>query len=311
VQSVKSLTPAAVELAVDGYQAKDAYQLQVREITDTAAARNPIAAQEPLAVGRFDLTVRYPLDAAPGSERLEDTSGGGGDAVLHEGAVIEVGAGPHGRSALVLDGQHAWAEAPNDLNLGPGEFTLCGWFYREKSGVIVSKGNGFGRPEQWSLESGSGPSSIALRINNRYFSTADRSIKDRQWTHVAFVRRGGAGATYVDGQPSGGPHDLSDVSVLVNDRPLRIGRREYEPNPMYFKGKVSGLTIWPRALTAEEISKEAARPPSREERARELPRSLRERAGVRGGRRRGNDERIEFPSSPSPVSPPDTGPTTP
>jgi len=159
----------------------------------------------------------------------------------------------------VLDGTQAFAEAPADLNLGPGDFTLSVWIYRENAGLIVSKGTDFGQPDQWSfgLPKADAPGSVALRINNHYFATAERSVKDRQWTHLAFARRGNQGLTYVNGQPSGGPHDLTGIGPLVNDRPLRLGRREYETNPMYFKGRIAGLTLWSLALSAEQIRQEA------------------------------------------------------
>jgi len=71
--------------------------------------------------------------------------------------------------------------------------------------------------------------------------------------HVAFVRHGNQGVTYVNGEPSGGPHDLSAVGDLTNDEPLRIGRRTHEPDPNYFNGKVAHVKILSRALSAEQI----------------------------------------------------------
>jgi hypothetical protein len=251
VRAVTPLGPDAVELSVEGWQSKTPYQLHVLGISDMAAARNRMLPGKPVAVGQFDTTVRYAMDALPGNERLEDASGGAGHAVLRGGAAIEAGVGPHGGPALVLDGRQGFAEGPNDLNLGPGDFTLAVWIYRENGGVIVSKGVDFGRPDQWSF-------GTSLRINNHYFSPAERAIRDRQWTHLAFTRQGNKGMSYVDGRPSGGPHDMSGIAPLVNDRLLRIGCREYEKNPVYFKGRISGLAIWPRALSPREIEEQAS-----------------------------------------------------
>jgi hypothetical protein len=263
VKAAEPAGPAAVTLTVDGLRPKTAYQLYVQDVVDTAAARNRMPAGKPIPVGRFDVAVRYPLDATVAAWRWEDTSGGRGDAVLRGGATLQAGVGPGGAAALVLDGVKGFAEAPADLNLGPGDFTLCLWLYRERAGAVVSKGNGFGRRDQWTFgEPQSGvPGSVALRINNQYFTTAARAVRDRQWTHVAFVRRGNEGRSYVNGQPSGAVHDLSAIGPLVNDRPLRIGRREYETNPMYFGGKVAGLTLWPHALSPEQLRGEATRKP--------------------------------------------------
>jgi hypothetical protein len=251
VRAVSPLSPSAMELSVVGYKAGTAYQLCVEGVTDTSEARNVMPASKPFPVGRFDVTVRYSQDTAA-SNRLEDVSGGGGDAMLLGGAKVEAQGGPHGGSALVLDGKKAFAEAPGDLNLGPGDFTLSVWAYQESPGVIVSKGTDFGSPDQWSFSSG------ALRINNHYFTSEKGAVRNGQWTHLAFVRQGNEGTYYVNGQPSAGPQDLSGIGPLVNDRLLRIGRREYEANPVYFKGRVSGLTIWPRALSPEQLRAEAA-----------------------------------------------------
>ncbi len=263
--SVRGITHrglAAVELDVEGTAPAVGRTLRVVGVADQSAARNRLADEKPIPVGRFDLTVRYPLDAPAGGDWLEDASGGGGCARLFGGAKVEAGAGPGGASALVLDGAQGFAEGPDDLNLGPGDFTFCVWIWRERAGVIVSKGNGFGAPDQWSFGDGSpdAPGGVALRINNKYFSTAARAVKDRRWIHLAFVRHGAQGATYVDGLPSGGPHDMSGIGPLANDRPLRIGRREHQPNPMWFKGRIAGLAIWPRALNPEEVRKEASPP---------------------------------------------------
>lgn len=263
IQTAKSTGSSTVELCVDGYQPKASYQLHAENITDTAAARNRMVRGQPAMVARFDVTVRYPLDT-PAATCWPDTSGGGGHANLQGAAVLEAHAGPLGGTALVLDGKQGFAEAPNDLNLGPGDFTLSVWIYRENGGVIVSKGNGFGRADQWSFGDPKNgvPGSVSLRVNNHYFATAERSVRDREWTHLAFVRRGNQGASYVNGQPSGASHDLSGIGPLVNDRPLRIGRREYETNPMFFQGRVSGLTIWPRALNPQQIRAEASSGPA-------------------------------------------------
>lgn len=262
VRGVSHRGPASVELDVEGTVPPVERTLRVVGVADRAAAQNRIASETGIPVGRFNLTVRYSLDASADGDWLEDVSGGGGCARLCGGARVEAGVGPGGGSALVLDGAQGFAEAPGDLNLGPGDFTLCVWIRRENSGVIVSKGNGFGAPDQWSFGDGSpdAPGGVSLRINNKYFSTAPRSVKDRRWIHLAFVRRGTHGATYVDGLASGGPHDMSGIGPLANDRPLRIGRREYQPNPMSFKGSIAGLAIWPSALSPEDVRKEASPP---------------------------------------------------
>ncbi len=259
VRSASLLAPSIVVLHVEGLVSNGIPSLAVEGVADRSAAANRIAKSAWVKMAAEDLVVRYEPVAGDADARLADVSGGGGDAVLRGGAVVEDGIGPGGGAALRLDGKQAFAEGPDDLNLGPGDFTLAMWVWREGAGVVVSKGNGFGRPDQWSFGLGKDgvPGSMSLRITNAYFATAERAVKDRQWVHVAFVRKGTAGQCYVNGLPSGAPHDLSGIGPLVNDRPLRMGRREHDPNPMFFKGRIAGLAIWSRALSPAELRREA------------------------------------------------------
>jgi hypothetical protein len=160
-------------------------------------------------------------------------------------------ADPHGGGALVLGPPGGYAEAPAEVDLGPGNFTLAAWIWKAApgSGIILSKGNGFGDANQWSWgwEKEGVPGSISLRVNNEYFPTAADSVPLYRWVHVAFVRRGDTGQGYVDGRPSGPAHDMTRVGSLVNDRPLRIGRRAHDPNPAYFRGKIGPVQILPAA----------------------------------------------------------------
>ena len=254
VKKVKALSPESLELTVEGFRPKASYKLTVCNITDDTPARNGIGKDNCFTLGDFKVIVSYPMKGRD-ADRLRDASGGGGDALLQGDAIVEPTAGPFGGAALVLDGKTAFAEAPEDLNLGAGDFTMMAWIFREGSGVILSKGNGFGNPHQWSWGWGKEgvPKSISLRIENKFFATTAGSIPAREWLHVAFVKRGNRGLTYVNGKPSGGPHDLSGIGPLVNDRPLRIGRREHEPNPAFFKGKIAGVTLLNYALPGERI----------------------------------------------------------
>lgn len=262
IGSIRKAGGAGVQMALEGLAPGLPSQLFVQGITDLAVSRNSMGGENPIPVTAAPWTVRYSVaadDAAAGL--LEDLSGGDNSARLQGGAIIEADSRAVGGAAMVLDGVAAFAEASPSLNLGPGDFTFAVWAYCENSGVILSKGTDFGQPEQWSFGSPKEgvPGSVSLRIKNQYFATGDRSVKQRRWTHLAFARSGKRGVSYVDGVPSGGPHDMSGVSPLVNDRPLRLGRREYEANPVYFKGRIAGLTIWPRALTGDEIRQEAAK----------------------------------------------------
>ena len=248
VEAATVLTPECVELVVEGIRPDVTYTLSVLNVRDVSAARNAADGSSPVSVGEFDTVVSYPLTrVAPG--RLCDASGGGGDAQLHGAAVVEANTGPFGGAALRLDGKGAFAEAPTDLDLGDGDFTIMVWVYRLNSGIILSKGNGFGSVNQWSLGWPHEPDGIALRIKNNFFSTGEGSVPSGRWVHVAFVKRGDTAQAYVNGTPSGAEHDLSALGPLVNDRPLRIGRREHAPDPVFFSGRIAGIVLLRHALS--------------------------------------------------------------
>ena len=132
------------------------------------------------------------------------------------------------------------------------------WMMKTGGGhTILSKGNGFAKSQWafgWPKQGG-----VSLRLNNVFHATGAESVPKGKWVHVAFVRRDDQGFTYVNGEPSGGPHDLSGVRDLTNDEPLRIGRRAHEPSPDYFGGKVAHVKILNHALSVEEIRAEAGR----------------------------------------------------
>ena len=251
VKAVKALTPECVELTVEGLRPDATYTLSVVGVRDVSAARNVADGSTGMAVGESEVVVSYPLKRIyPG--RLHDASGGG-DARLHGDAVVEPNTGPFAGAALRLDGKTGYAQAPEDLNLGGGDFTIMVWVYRMNSGIILSKGNGFGSVHQWSLGWPKELGGIALRIKNNFFSTGAGSVPAGRWVHVAFVKIGTTGQAYVNGKLSGDAHDLSGLGPFVNDRPLRIGRREHAPNPVFFNGKISRIVLMDCALAPDQI----------------------------------------------------------
>ena len=254
VKSAKLLTPDCVELQVDGFTTDTTYGLSVVGIRDLSAARNVADGGPRVTLGESEVVVSYPIKRLRAG-RLSDASGGGGDARLHGDAVVVPNGGPFGQAALRLDGQTGFAEAPEDLNLGDGDFTIMVWIYRMGSGVILSKGNGFGPANQWSFgwQEAGVPASVSLRVKNKFFSTAADAVPNGRWVHLAFVKRGNLGQAYADGKPSGKQHNLSGLGPFINDRPLRIGRREHAPDPAYFGGKIAGVMLLKHALTSEEI----------------------------------------------------------
>ena len=253
VNGVRIVSPDCVELEVAAFKA--GCKLTVSGVTDNTQSRNVMASRTELEVVADNRGAFYPMNVTQEGYLL-DCIGSAGDARLHGKATVEQNAGPFGGPALVLDGETGYAQASPKFDLGSGDFTLMLWMMRTGGGhTVLSKGNGFTQ-SQWAFgwpQSGG----VSLRLNNVFHTTAAGSVSDGKWTHVAFVRRGEQGFTYVNGKPSGGPHDLSAVRDLTNNEPLRIGRRAHEPNPDYFGGKLAQVKMLNHALSAEKIQAEA------------------------------------------------------
>jgi hypothetical protein len=233
----------------------EALTLAVHGVRDRAAAANPMAGIQRVPVGATGLLLHYSLDEERG-DRVSDSSGNGRDAQLEGEGVWLPREGKVG-GALLLDGRRVWVRGPEELALGTGDFTLAVWIWKAAPGasIILAQANGFDSPHEWSWgwEWPTKAGNIAFRSNGRFWTTAPGSISPRQWQHIAFVRRGNQGFSYVDGEPSGGPHDLSELGDLTNGKPLRVGRREHEPNPAFFNGRLDDLRIYSRALDQDEI----------------------------------------------------------
>lgn len=75
------------------------------------------------------------------------------------------------------------------------------------------------------------------------------------WRHLAAVRQGAHLKLYVDGKPVATSLPLEASAFdLSNDQPLKIGFGAHD----YFRGKLSDLRLYGRALTAEDIATLAA-----------------------------------------------------
>ncbi|MBN1513400.1 MAG: right-handed parallel beta-helix repeat-containing protein [Phycisphaerae bacterium] len=255
IEKADDIGPESVELTVGGFDPAKQYALTLRGLRDGTASGNALHGGTAVAVAVTGKGAYYPMrPTAAGS--LLDCGGGAGDARLVGGAAIVAGAGPFGGPALVLDGETGYAEASKRLDFGDGDFTIMLWMMREGGGhVVLSKGNGFGSAREWSFgwPGENRNRSVALRVNNRFHSTAAEAVPVGTWVHVAFVRRGRQGFSYVNGERSAGPHDLEGAGPFANEHPLRIGRRAHEPDPQYFKGRIAEVRLFGYALPDDDI----------------------------------------------------------
>lgn len=241
--------PRLVRLRVSPMTKGTTYCVTVDGVTDKAVARNAVPANSQATCRAHQLVLHYTMDMTDGTT-VVDTSGSGRDARLMGKASWAPTGGRIG-GALVLPGEDAYAEGPADFELGGADFTLAAWIWKENDTgmTILAKANGFTK-RQWAW----GWADCCFRAENQMgFHPDPADLGSKRWLHVAFVRHGNTGQAYVDGKPSGGPHDLSVLGELSNGQPLLIGRRGHEASPVWFHGKIDDVRIYDRALNDAEI----------------------------------------------------------
>lgn len=246
--------PALVRLRTTPLAPGTTYRLTVRSVTDTAAARNPVAPDSQVTFRADRMVLHYTMDMRDG-ETVVDASGNHRHAHLKGHATWAPDGGRIG-GALLLDGKDAYAEGPADFELGRADFTLAAWIWKDHDTnmIVLAKADGF-KKHEWSW----GWTPCCFRAENHLtFHPEPADLGAQRWMHVAFVRRGSQGQAYVDGRPSGGEHDLSVLGDLTNGQPLLIGRRRHEETPIWFQGRIDDVRIYDRALTADEMAVLAA-----------------------------------------------------
>ncbi|NQU42048.1 DUF2341 domain-containing protein [bacterium] len=145
---------------------------------------------------------------------------------------------------LTFDGDDDIVVPDSDsLDFSGGPFTVSAWISKNSLSTMIPVSKDFGGiANKWSL--GFGSNQIAFRANDIYCYTAPDSLMAQTWHYVTFVRDGNTGHTYVDGQPSDGPHDVSGFGSLTNAESLRIGSRIYQSEPgYYFNGKIDEVRV--------------------------------------------------------------------
>ena len=151
-------------------------------------------------------------------------------------------------NAVYFDGTNDYLSIPDsaDFNLGTASFTIEAWI-RPDTGSM-SSGAGLSLCNQtsasWYITVRGGGYGNALNSVQFYDGTsahnsADRSIQEGQWTHIAFVNNSGTGTWYINGIPSTSGDAVSAPNVPDSSGAFEIGRA----NDSYFKGNISNFRI--------------------------------------------------------------------
>lgn len=152
--------------------------------------------------------------------------------------------------------------APPLRQITAGDFTLEAWVRpTDKSRSVVMGNYATGKAgvlnlklQTWINEvrlymqpGGEGARFDAFHSANDF----DIDIRDREWHHLATVRRAGAIYVYLDGKELGQSPDLSGSFHLQGDF-FYIGRDTRSGAPR-FNGDLDNVRIWGRGLSAEEV----------------------------------------------------------
>jgi hypothetical protein len=188
-----------------------------------------------------------------------DDSIGGHDATVPPG--ITYAPAPVGQG-FCFDGQNHQLIVPNapELNFGPDQdFSITAWTEPQQSdtgaGVmdIVDKRCG---PGYSGFEFYLGNGKIQIQILGATFGPAGPDLRDGRFHHVAVTvhrNTAGGGELYVDGQTVLTFDTTGIKGDLSGDQPLHIGSNCYPNFDTFFKGIMSQLGLYNRALSASDI----------------------------------------------------------
>ena len=200
---------------------------------------------------------------------LRDWSGNQNNGVLTGGPTWGVSGG---RQALSFDGSNDYVDCGDVLNQTTNDFTLSVWIKTTQTsrGYILSKQE-FSAAAGYHLEiNGTGVGKARVGISdgtNAAFDSTSTGYNDGGWHHVLVVfDRSGVATFYKDGIADGSSSIVTASGDTSNTQPFVIGANSDHVNALY-TGQLSGIRVYNRALSLNEIRLLAQRPGIAYERA--------------------------------------------
>jgi len=213
--------------------------------------------------------VHYTFAAISADKQVKDVTGNGFDATVNGTGTARTEAGPHG-GALVLDGQSFLVAAQPEL-LQMTSFTLSAWIKTDeitgRYGILAKRTANMASPFVLAINNG-GLEFDATDVDNAWSLNvnSDPVLTSNQWTHVAAVMSAGKSVIlYANGKKVASVD--SQKSVALNDEPLTIGFEAWggpdlskggDSGPVYLRGSIADVQVFPRDLSPAEIVKLAA-----------------------------------------------------
>ena len=208
--------------------------------------------------GWSNAALYYHLEDSDLTGDIQDASGNNRQAFCVNCPTLLTDSSPYGQ-AFTFDGTSQALETRGDFTtLGDGSFTVSAWVNHNGSGdwnnIIAQKADG-GTIPGWTLRLND-DNRAALFVANgsaRWDAVSTETIPANQWVHLTGVvdRAANEVRLYVDGQEVSVQTDLT--GSLANTSALVIGAWDNSGNPDYFSGSLDEISLYNRALSAEQI----------------------------------------------------------
>lgn len=159
-------------------------------------------------------------------------------------------------SALEFDGVDDYVDCGNDESLDmTDELTVSAWIKRSSfstTGTVVGKNNGNSVTAGYGLFSYTQGVEFNFYSAGRWRRTTPRvAVTANQWHHVAGTFNGNIAYLYVDGEQKASLVYSGDITIAAG-YPVQIGYWRSQKTE-YFNGSMDEVTIYDRALSADEI----------------------------------------------------------
>ena len=199
---------------------------------------------------------RYGFEGDGGT--ITDGTGNGHSGRLRETTRTDA------RSGTALDvtrGSYATVGTADTLNPGTEPFTTGLWFrtesvpsgtYKGRQALLVKRADVDAlrwhfvlHGEQVQLDVNDGGTGGRVR--------SDTGFVDGEWHHAVGVRDSETLTLYVDGERRA----RTEVAMgrIEPPSPIYLGAQPEYPNPLYFEGQLDDVSVYPRALSADEVTR--------------------------------------------------------
>lgn len=160
---------------------------------------------------------------------------------------------------LHFDKVDDYVEVPNASSLiaSSNQITMAGWFYHDElsygQGLMSFRGGGSGTGEMYLIQLNNGTLECRLITTAGFHEVVGPqfTIVPQTWQHVAWVYDGSMVRLYINGTQIGSK--AASGTITSTNRPFTIGKCVLGGFNFLFGGRADEVSLWNKALTAQEI----------------------------------------------------------